>query len=287
VRTFLAVLETESITKAAKLLGLPKSSVSRSIVALEADLSVQLFRRSRLKLTPTDVGLKFGEGARKAINMLGEAAREARDVLPGKPTTVRITAPADIGIVVLPEALAAIAAIAPEIQVELGLFPRRADLLTENWDFALRVGDPGSTVLVAKRVASLELGLYASADYLAKYGTPKKTADLRHHRWIEFAPPTGPHRASREAMALAEKCLVSTKVDDNQFVAAALEQGLGIGMMASLFVDKRSRLVRVMPELSLPGATLSLVYAKDRYRSQATKIVQDALIGWFKERASS
>ena len=106
VTVFARVVELESFTAAAKQLGLPKSSVSRTVTRLEDELGVRLLQRTTRKLHLTEAGQAYFERARAALSALEEAASAATNMSAEPRGTVRVAAPADIGVLDLAELVA-------------------------------------------------------------------------------------------------------------------------------------------------------------------------------------
>lgn len=288
--TLLRVLEGKSLSAAARQLGVPKSTVSRRLSTLEAQLGVQLLRRSPRSVVATDAGIAFADRAREALQTLDAAVAAARDSEGPPRGTVRITAAVDVGQELLAEPLAALTAEYPEIVIELGLFSRRVDLVAERWDLAIRAGDPGAGSLIAKKLASLGWGVYAAASYLETAAPIEAPSDLTGHRMVVFAPaiqlgmPTLEGPLGRFPIAPAG----NLRADDLSFCLRAAESGAGIAMLPIKLAQRaeaRGALVRVLPEYAAPGAHLNLVYVKDRYLSRAVAVVRDRLVAVLSDSA--
>ncbi len=277
------VLETRSMTGAAKRLRLPKSTISRRIAALEEAVGVQLLRRSTRKVEPTEAGLAFSERSRQGLRLLEEARLIARDESGPPRGRVRITAPPDLAEDILTRPLTEIRATYPDIELELGLFPRRVDLAAEGWDLALRVASPGPESLVARLIATSDGGLYAAPVYLARKGTPRTIEDLDEHHWVELYPSTGPIplrvvSGGRELLIARKN---SMRADDMRFCRRAAEAGAGIISLDEQVVGEavaEGRLVRLLPKVRVIGPAIYLVYSKERYPTRAAKIVREIIL---------
>ena len=165
---FVEVAKTASFTAAGARLGLPRSSVSRSIAQLEVDLGVPLFNRTTRKVSLSTAGAALFERVgpqlqelRKALGSLPEREEEPSGVL-------LITAPTDIGVAFLPDAIAAFRLRYPAVTIDARLTPRRVDLVAEGFDLALRVSvKPLSDLsLLVRKLSELEMALYAAPSYL-------------------------------------------------------------------------------------------------------------------------
>jgi len=170
---FARVIESGSFTRAAERVRLPKSTVSRRLAALEERLGEKLLQRSTRKLAVTE----FGQGVLVHARALAAevdgalALAQHRQAMPtGR---LRVSMPGDFAVLALPAMLVKFAADFPMVMLEMDLSPRRVDLIGENFDLALRMGElPEDSRLAARRLAMFEIGLYASPAYLRSHGEP-------------------------------------------------------------------------------------------------------------------
>ena len=179
---FARVAELGSFSRAAERLGLPKSTVSRRLAALEQRMGERLLLRTTRRQTLTEFGLQLLEHARQVVAELDAVGvlREQRQAAPSG--RLRVSMPGDFANMVLVESLAAFMALHPAITLELDLSPRRVDLLGEGFDVAVRMGElADDALLVASKLAVFTHGLYASPDYLAAHGDPQTPDDLAGH----------------------------------------------------------------------------------------------------------
>lgn len=179
---FARVAELGSFSRAAERLGLPKSTVSRRLAALEQRMGERLLLRTTRRQTLTEFGLQLLEHARQVVAEMEAVGvlREQRQAAPSG--RLRVSMPNDFANMVLVESLAAFLALHPAISLELDLSPRRVDLLGEGFDVAIRMGDlPDDALLVASKLAVFSHGLYASPGYLAEHGDPQTPDDLAGH----------------------------------------------------------------------------------------------------------
>lgn len=183
VRAFCAVIEHGTVSAAARLLGETKGGVSRRLSRLERRLGAALLARTSRAVTPTEEGLAFHARAREALVWLDDAAEgvtRARVLPQGH---LRVTAPIDLGMDVLPAILVRFRAAHPQITIELLITDAPLDLAANRVDLALRAtaGDLPDMGYRASTVARFRIGLYAAPDYLARRGEPAAPADLAGH----------------------------------------------------------------------------------------------------------
>jgi len=184
-RTFLSVLNAQSLSGAARSLGLTQPTVGRHISELESSLGLALFTRSQTGLQPTDAALDL----RSQLEEMQHAAASIERSAHGHNRVrgaVRISASEVVGVEVLPPILAPLRAKYPELVIELVLSDAVQDLLGREVDMAVRMTQPQQDLLLAQRVGEVALGFYAHKDYLAARGEPKRLADLTGHSLVGF-----------------------------------------------------------------------------------------------------
>ncbi|HNO64152.1 MAG TPA: LysR family transcriptional regulator, partial [Thauera aminoaromatica] len=151
---FARVVAEGSLTAAADKLGLPKSTVSRRLSRLEEQLGERLLLRTTRRLNITEFGAALLDHARQLESEVEAVAAlaESRQARPSG--RLRVSMPSDFANLLLTDMLAAFAALHPGVTLELDLSPRRVDLLGENFDLAIRLGDlPDDALLAARRLA--------------------------------------------------------------------------------------------------------------------------------------
>jgi DNA-binding transcriptional LysR family regulator len=285
VSAFVRVMEAGSFTAAARALGLPKSSVSRRVTALEKSLRVRLLQRGTRKLVLTEAGRHYFERARAALGGLAEATAAATDMSQEIAGPIRFTTGSDhTGFVA--NLIAEFAARYPKVQLDVTLTPRRVDLVTEGFDLALRAGALVDSSLIARKLGRSDNALFASPGYLRKAGKPQRVADLARHRFVLF----GHVRQLRLIGPSGEETVSVTGplvVDDMAFAADAVAAGVGIGLVPLAYLgwaisgkrrsSVKTDLVRVLPEYRGAGSELSLVSPPTAYEPARVGLFRDFL----------
>lgn len=239
---FTTVAETESFTRAAERLGLPRSTVSRQISALEDELGARLLHRTTRRVSLTPAGRRLLDQVGPHVTALGKVA--PGDLEDGPAGTLRVTTTPDLGSALLAEVVARYTLLHPGVKVEARLSLQLVDLVGEGFDLALRAGAkslPDSPHLSASRVGTLQLGLFASPRYLARAGTPKTVEELAGHDLVSFSG------------AITAEGLPPPRVlcDDTAFVRGVLLAGGGLGPLPTFFAEQdraNGALVRVLPD---------------------------------------
>ena len=283
VELFVRVVERGSFTAAAQQLGLPKSSVSRGVAHLEQELGVALLRRSTRRIGLTDAGRVYFEHAQRAIASLEDAASTASDLGHDPEGIVRMTAPADLSPIVAP-LLTEFGRLHPRIRVDISLSPRTVDLVQEGLDLALRAGRTlADSSLVARRVATMDFGLFASKDYVQRRGKPKRLADLAEHDCVLFRSRDGRGSFELRGPRGEERVELSAKLwgDDFQFILEAVLAGAGIGLLPSFVIRHlhvRTHLVQLLPQYVGHGGSLFVVVPSVRYIPARVALLRAFLI---------
>lgn len=286
VAVFARVVEHESFTRAAKQLGLPKSSVSRTVTRLEDELGVRLLQRTTRKLHLTEAGQAYYERARVALAALDEAASAATNLGAEPRGTVRMSAPSDMGNLRFGEIVARFLRKYPLVHVEISLTSRYVDLVAEGFDLALRAGRLADSSLVARKIGIDSLGLFASPGYLRRRGRPKTVAELANHDCILFHATLGKSEWHLTGPRGVERVTVRgpLNVDEMGFVQQAVAAGVGIALLPTVgvrFAAARGAApmpVRLLPEYSVSGSGLHVVSPSTRLPSASVSAFRDFLV---------
>ncbi|MEY4512826.1 MAG: hypothetical protein RLZZ450_4948 [Pseudomonadota bacterium] len=265
---FSEVASSGSIAAAARRLGVPKSTVGRAITRVEQDLGTTLVRRMARGPSLTEAGRLLANLAAPHIAALRDLSSSLLRDASEPYGTLRITAPPDIGTIVLAPLLAGFTQRYPRVRVEVDLDMRISDLVREGFDLAIRVSNGRglrSSSLVAQRLARLHLGLYAGASYLAQREPPRRPEDLAGHEHVLFNARDGKAQLTFEGPKGAFKLSVRGRSTANDFffLREAIAAGAGVGPLP-WFVARpevaSGRLVRVLHEHRLASVAAYLVH---------------------------
>jgi DNA-binding transcriptional LysR family regulator len=281
VAVFLRVVEAGSFTAAAAALGVQKSSVSRSVAALEAEVGIRLLQRTTRRLSLTDAGRAFHDRARDALSDL-EEAREAVASLGSEPRgLVRVTAPVDMA-----GALAAVTtrflSAHPAVRVEVALTARVVDLVREGFDLAVRAGVLADSSLMSRRIGDTDLGLYASPAYLEAAGRPRRLADLERHACVLYRAggPSATWRLSGPRGDEEVHVRGRAVTDEFEFVRQMLVAGAGVGLVPVFLAGPLAAagtLERVLPRHVQRGGAVHVVWPSRRFEPVAVVRFRQAL----------
>lgn len=183
---FVEVARAMSFRRAADTIGMPNSTLSRRISALEKSIGLRLLHRTTRKLELTEAGQLYFERCRRIVDEARLAHEQLGQLLAQPSGVLRASLPVDFASIYLAPLIAEFAHRYPGISFEFDLTPRRVDLVTEPYDVAIRMGESPDSALIARLLASLSTHLYASPAYLQRAGDPAQPADLGDHECLGF-----------------------------------------------------------------------------------------------------
>jgi DNA-binding transcriptional LysR family regulator len=177
---FLTAIDKGSLSAAAREMGVPVPTLSRKVADLESRLGTQLLTRTTRKLTPTEAGVAYAAAARRILEEVNEAEREAVGEFRAPRGELVLTAPLLFGRRHVLPVIADFLALFPEINVRLVLGDRNADLIEDHIDMAVRIGRLADSGMIATRVGSMRLVVCASPALLSTRGEIREPNDLTH-----------------------------------------------------------------------------------------------------------
>ena len=281
---FARVVEEGSFSRAGERLGLPKSTVSRRVAALETQLGERLLLRTTRKLNLTDLGHSLLAHARQVADEAEAAAALAQHRQVAPSGRLRVSMPGDFATGVLSEVLAAFVARYPAISLEVDLSPRRVDLIGENFDLAIRMGElADDATLAARLLADLSQGLYASPAYLQRRGTPSEPEALMEHDTLQILSRHGepkPWTLEREGQRWEGIPPARARANSPELLIRMALAGAGIAMVSDHFAEGHVRNGELMPLLVdwyPPSAPAWAVFPGRRLMPARTRVFLDAL----------
>ncbi|MDR6710850.1 DNA-binding transcriptional LysR family regulator [Pseudomonas hunanensis] len=283
---FARVVEAGGFAAAGRLLGIPKSRLSRRIAELEERLGTRLLQRTTRQLKLTAVGERYLHHC-QAMLLEAEMADEAVASMTSEPRgRLRVSCPVALAHAFLPQVISRFLELHPLVQLDMVLLNRRVDLISEGIDVALRVRDLGDEdpALVTRRLRQAQMHLVAAPGFAAGLSDPSQLSGLPvlgaaeadrlvHLRLI------GPGGRQQE-LALEPRLAI----DDFVVRKAAVLAGLGFTALPSMYCEEeleRGELVRLLPQWSLPGGWLQAVYPHRRGVLPAVRVWIDHLAASF------
>jgi DNA-binding transcriptional LysR family regulator len=280
---FVQAVDCGGFAAAARQLGVPKSTISKRVAELEADLGIRLIHRTSRSFVLTDTGRDFYDHARAAV-IEAEAAEDVVRRRQMEPQgTVRITASVPVAQFHLADRLPSLARAYPKLDVQLHVTDRFVDLIREGFDIAIRshfVPLPDSE-LVQRRIRVERITLIASPDYLARRGTPACPEELIGHDGLLTGPSSRTWRLKRsdgqEVQVTPTARLVA---DESMVLLRAAAAGLGITClpetMSSAAIET-GELTTVLPDWTVGSVTTTILTPHRRSQLSAVRAVIDFL----------
>lgn len=273
LKSFLAVYETGSLSGAARRLGASQPTLGRHIKELEQALNLQLFIRHPHGFEATENGRELARRAQAVGATIADFTRGAAGLMEQLAGTIRVTASEPIAYHILPNAIRPLREKEPEVEIELIVDNAIRNLSRQEADIALRQSVPTEEDLIAQRVGTLELGLYASQAFLHRLGPPNLTSIIEGRHLIgSNHAPLPPHVADQIPVDISRR---SFWFRSDSFLAqrAMMRAGLGIGSELVLIAEQEPELVRLLPTLDIPPQELWLVAHRDMMNSRLVRTV--------------
>lgn len=281
LRIFYAVAEAGSFTKAGDKLNLSQSAISRQISGLEASLKTSLFHRHARGLTLTEEGELLFRTAHDVFTRLSMAQSllmEAREKPSGE---LRVTAGGAFGSHWLARRLREFIDLYPDIRIDLKLDERELDLSIREADIALRSWRPTGPDLIFRKIISVTHHIYASPDYLRRFGMPQSLADLDNHRLITYGPKQA-EGLDLNWMQLAERKTgrrePALQINNLYGMLLAVESGLGVASMPNYMIRSNNRIVRILPDVTGPEEEIYLVYPEELKNAKRLTSFRDFIL---------
>lgn len=187
---FVEVAKAMSFTRAAETLGIPGSTLSRRISQLEKAIGLRLLHRTTRKVELTEAGQIYYERCKRIVDEARLAHEQLGDMLEHPQGLLRVSLPVDFAAIFMAPLLAEFGKHYPGIHFEMDLTPRRADLISESIDVAIRIGEPSISNLIARKLTQFNGQLFASQVYLDGRKIPDHPDDLKDHQCIGFLKNT-------------------------------------------------------------------------------------------------
>ncbi|MGC4064618.1 MAG: LysR substrate-binding domain-containing protein [Polyangiaceae bacterium] len=266
---FLAVVQSQSYSQAARQLGLPKSTVSRYVTELERSLGVRLLHRTTRKLNLTSSGQVFYERVEPLMRELRLALTETPERDGAASGTLRVTTSVDFGISVLAPLVTEFLRAYPQVSVDLRLTNEYVDLVKDGLDLAIRMASRrlSDSTLQARKIGHLNLVLVASRRYLEEAGTPRSPKDLEAHQWVRFR---GMDTLRLTGPSGSVKLMPQGRVTVDDMIAAreAVRSGAGLALLPMITLHGQlddGELVRILPKWQVPSTDVWFIWPTASY----------------------
>ncbi|WP_199855773.1 LysR family transcriptional regulator [Burkholderia metallica] len=184
---FVEVVKAKGFRSAAETLGVPNSTLSRRIGALEKAIGLRLLHRTTRRIELTEAGRLYFERCKRIVDEARLAHEQLGDLLAEPTGVLRASFPVDFAVTYLAPLIVEFSNRYPKLTFDFELTSRRVDLVSEPFDVAIRMGESEDSQLIARRLATLGNYLYASPGYLDREGEPRMPDDLTQHACLGLA----------------------------------------------------------------------------------------------------
>ena len=290
MEAFVRSLDLGSFSAAARELKLTPSGISKLVTRLERSLKVRLLTRTTRSIAPTPEGELFLARCRRLLAEMEDAETElgaSRDRPRGR---LRMHTGPGFGMTQLVTAMPLFLERYPEVQVDLMLEDRRIDVIRENVDISVTVGQPDNTSLVVRKIFDFGRIACAAPAYLKRHGMPRSIDDLARHRCVRVTSTLGrmPWLFETPSGLRTLDLSPSLIVNNAGFATQLVMLGAGISQMMEFQVAdaiRDGRLVRILPEYPSPESySMVAVYPHERHRLPRVRAMLDFLVETFASR---
>lgn len=285
IAIFVKVAQFESFSRAAHALGMPVSTVSRRVTALEEQLGVTLIQRTTRKLNLTAQGRAYFNQCSEPLSHLNDAEQVLIHAQRKPEGLLRISAPVVLGQEPFYDFISAFLKSHPLIQIDLFITNTFLDLIAENVDLAIRFGELQDSTIIAQRIGKSLRYVVATPAYLEDRDLPTQPEDLREHQCILLNGRNNEAEWHLVSGQKSAKIQVSGPISSRDFqaVSAFTYKGHGIGLLPSNYCDdriERGELIRLLPDWTSPEIVVNAVYQTRRFLPLKLQVFLDALKAW-------
>jgi DNA-binding transcriptional LysR family regulator len=285
ILVFVKVAQFESISRAARSLGLPISTVSRRLSVLESNLGVSLLRRTTRRVTLTAQGREYFDQCREPLTLLEEAERVLTLGQKTPEGMLRISVPVILGQTPFLNFLSGFLKAQTRIRIDLFITNLFLDLVAENLDVTIRFGELDDSSVVATRIGTSIRYVVATPEYLKGRKLPVEPKDLAQHDCVMLHARNNETDWDLVNGRRKARIHVSGPISSRDFnsVSTFVYQGHGIGLLPSTYCDEAfasGALIRLLPKWASPQIPVFAVYSNRKFLPLRLKVFLEALAAW-------
>lgn len=282
MKTFVAVVESESFTAAGVRLDISKAIASKYVGILEDHLGTRLLNRTTRRLSLTESGTAYYERCVQILADVDEAEQAAGQLTAIPRGTLKVAMPVSFGTICIAPLMSEYMRRYPEVRLDIALADRRVDLIEEGFDLAIRVGSLPESGLIARRLAVDRIVCCAAPAYLAARGTPVKPADLADHACLNYSYASGGDEWTfgKQRTAVSVRINGPVRANNGDMLRLAALDGAGIIWQPHFIVGddvKSGRLIELMPDFPGPELGVYALYPSRKHLSAKVRTFVDYL----------
>lgn len=282
MKTFVAVVETDSFTAAGIRLDLSKAVASKYVATLEDHLGTRLLNRTTRRLSLTESGSAYYERCVQILADVEEAEQAAAQLTMVPRGTLKVALPVSYGTIRIAPLLTSYLQRHPDVHLDIALADRRVDLIEEGFDLAIRIGALPESGLVARRLATERIVLCAAPAYLARHGKPIKPADLATHACLNYSYASSGDEWTFGAGKLQEHVRISgpMRANNGDMLRVAALAGAGVIWQPQFIVGEdiaAGRLIELLPDFAPVELGVHALYPSRKHLSAKVRTFVDHL----------
>ena len=289
LEAYVAVVDQRGFSRAGEKLGISKSMVSRRVSELERRLGVQLLQRTTRRQTVTEAGREFYQRAVQLLEDLLDAEQSVASDQSAISGRIRMALPLGFGVSQLAKPISDFVNQYPEIRIDVDLSDRQVDLIEENIDLAIRVGELSNSTLVARKLCDVHFATCASPQYLQQHGEPNHPSELIDHEVLVYSniSVAGQWFYDHEGKRVSPRMRYRLSANNGEFLAAVSGAGHGVvnGPVALLqqFINSGA-LKPILEDHPRPSVGMYAVYPPGRLVPGRVRRLSDSFFEYFRGR---
>ena len=274
---FLAVHREGTLSGAARSLQVAQTTVGRRLKALETELNAKLFRRTKSGLQLTQVGTTVLDAALAMETSAQAVQRRASNNLDRMEGKVRVSTTESFARTHVVPRLAALGERYPALSFEIVATNRALDLEALDTDLAVRLMRPTVPTLIGRKIADIELALFASRAYVHRHGAPKLGESFAGHRVIGYVEELSRSAEARWLSEHASEATMPLRTNSIPATVAAVASGMGVGLLPVQLAAECEQLECLAAVAELPRRPVWVVFHRDHQRDARIRAVVDCL----------
>ena len=268
---------------AAEKLGTSSGQASKLISRLETELGVRLLNRTTRSVSPTEAGRAYYDRLKPLVDELDTLDLDIRNISQSPRGRLRLTAPLTFGTLELAPALNAFAGLYPDIELDVTFSDRVVNVVDEGFDLAVRVGRPGDSSLIIRRLCAVRIVVVGAPSYLEQHDAPESPSDLAQHACIidtNFREPNRwPFKGETGEVEIAS---VDGRIrySNAEACVQAAELGLGLACVPAFVAGdalRSGRLIRLLPSFETEPYDVHVLYPHSRHLAAKVRLLVDFL----------
>lgn len=283
MHAFVRVVDAGTFTRAADLMNVPKSAVTRQIQALERFLGVKLLHRTSRKLSLTEAGSHYYQGALRLLDQMNSLESSVTGATQSPRGKVKVEMPGAVAYNLVLPSLGSFFEQYPDVQLDLRVGNRTADLIADSVDCVIRVGPLMNDSLIARPLGFLGMTTCATPGYLAKHGIPDHPTQLESgHTLVQLASPQSGRAFTHDLKRGDERITLSgghqISLNDSTAALTAGLAGLGVLTTYTFLVKphlESGALVAVCPEWEGEQIPVHIAFSENRHVASKVRVFMD------------